>query len=351
MNNIVTMTNNNAMHTSVLNGNIQTNDMIPTVSNVSEQESGSSRKQRHSSFQKNQIVFYKKNGKKSKAKIRSVHFDDELVPYYTIELDGREKQTDSAHLEACSPSIPQEHQHSDTLLDPSPYVVVGSKRRKLNPRNPIEKLQPKPEASLSQEQQNNDTFYLLPRLDPSPYVAIGSKRRKLIRRKAVSFGFVQIRHIAKLSRDERLRIRKELGLKEMEEKNYRELEEEERIKEEMKRNSPKRATWDDNLQIQLIPRLSEDEDEIVSRNYDTVDGSSFVNDDEEDDRDDGYGEAIGDVVDVVEELTIVVNEKNEKKKKKSTLPRRSLRLQTSNLLGSGYTESGRRFSMRLKAMK
>ena len=98
--------------------------------------------------------------------------------------------------------------------------------------------------------------------------------------------------------------------------------------------------------------------EIVSRNHDTeeeddftVDGSSFVNDDEEDDRDGGYGETIGDVVDVVEELTIVVNEKQKKEKKKSTSPRRSLRLQTSNLLGSGYTESGRRFSMRLKAMK
>ena len=99
--------------------------------------------------------------------------------------------------------------------------------------------------------------------------------------------------------------------------------------------------------------------EIVSRNHDTeeeddftVDGSSFVNDDEEDDRDDGYGEAIGDVVDVVEELTIVVNEKKEKKrkKKKSKSPRRSLRLQTSNL-GSGFTETGRRFSMRLKAME
>ena len=132
------------------------------------------------------------------------------------------------------------------------------------------------------------------------------------------------------------------------------------LKHPRQRNtSNRRVVWDDNLQIQLIPRLSEDEDEIVSRNHHTeeeddftVDGSSFVNDDEEDDRDDGYGEAIGDVVDVVEEL-IVVNEKKEKKKKKkkSTSPRRSLRLQTSNLLGSGYTESGRRFSMRLKAMK
>ena len=139
------------------------------------------------------------------------------------------------------------------------------------------------------------------------------------------------------------------------------------LKHPRQRNTSKRVVWDENLQIKLIPRLSEDEKlmrrkelhEIVSRNHDTeeeddftVDGSSFVNDDEEDDRDGGYGETIGDVVDVVEELTIVVNEKQKKKKKKkkSTSPRRSLRLQTSNL-GSGFTETGRRFSMRLKAMK
>ena len=333
MNNIVTMTNNNAMQTSVL---------IPTVSNVSEQESGSSQKQRHGSFQKNQIVFYKKNGKKSKAIIRSVHFDDELVPYYTIELDGREKQTDSAHLEACSPSIPQEQQqHKDTFyllprLDPSPYVVVGSKRRKLN--GPT---------------------------TPSPYVVDGSKRRKLNpRKKTVTFGYLKLRPIENLSSEEKQVIRKEL--QEMVQKNREEMREEEMKRNPLKRvvwddnlkkliprlsdevmeqrvleetrqlpksillkhprqrnTSNRRVVWDDNLQIKLIPRLSEDEDEIVSRNHDTeeeddftVDGSSFVNDDVEDDRDDGYGEAIGDVVDVFEELTtIIVNEKKEKKKK------------------------------------
>ena len=143
------------MQTSVLNGNIRNNDMIPTVSKVSEMESGSSRKQRHSSFQKNQIVLYKKNGKKSKAIIRSVHFDDELVPYYSIALDGREKQTDSAHLEACSPSIPQE-------------------REKQTDHAHLEACSP----SIPQEQQQHDTFYPVPRLDPSPYIVVGSKRSK-----------------------------------------------------------------------------------------------------------------------------------------------------------------------------
>lgn len=202
----------------------------------------------------------------------------------------------------------------------------------------------------------------------------------------------------------------------MEEKNYRELEEEERIKEEMKRNSPKRVTWDDNLQIIFIPGRSQDErrmrwkelNALVSRNrrevraerrrkkqqlreerrhqenrertrsesdfgnnIDCVDappdvkrrvnlthneteeeedfGSAFVNDDDEDDTNEGYGEKS--IVNV-EEDTVVVNEKKEKKKKKkkSTSPRRSLRLQTSNL-GSAFTETGRRFSLRLKALK
>ena len=80
-------------------------------------------------------------------------------------------------------------------------------------------------------------------------------------------------------------------------------------------------------------------------------GSAFVNDDEEDDTNGEYCEAIVDVVDVdiVEEDTVVVKKK-EKKKTHSTRPRRSLRLLSANL-GSGYTESGRRFSRRLKALK
>ena len=314
MNIVTLMTNNNAMQTSVLNGNIRNNDMIPTVSNVSEKESGSSRKQRHSSFQKNQNVLYKKNGKKSKAIIRSVHFDDELVPYYTISLDGREKQTDSAHLEACSPSIPQEQQHHDTFypvprLDPSPYIVVGSKRskrrklngpktpsayvvvgfkrRKLNARKktvtfgylqvrPIENFsmplmrkelglsqmisilgdhQPRPE-DCSPSSIRHDTFFLLPRLEPSLYVVVHRKRRKLNpRQKRVTWGFLQYRQIEKLSSREKQVMRKEL--QEMVQKNWEEMRE-----EEMKRNTPKRVVWDDNLQIKLIPRLS---DEVMER--------------------------------------------------------------------------------------
>ena len=44
-------------------------------------------------------VYYKRNDNVESAKILEVHLDDFLEPYYTIKLeDGREKQTDNAHL-------------------------------------------------------------------------------------------------------------------------------------------------------------------------------------------------------------------------------------------------------------
>jgi len=45
-------------------------------------------------------VYYKgQNDNKSHAQILNVHLDDGLEPYYTIQLeDGREKQTDNAHI-------------------------------------------------------------------------------------------------------------------------------------------------------------------------------------------------------------------------------------------------------------
>ena len=44
-------------------------------------------------------VYYKRNDNVESAKILEVYLDDLLEPYYTIELeDGREKQTDNAHL-------------------------------------------------------------------------------------------------------------------------------------------------------------------------------------------------------------------------------------------------------------
>uniref|UniRef100_A0A7S4AUA6 Arf-GAP domain-containing protein n=1 Tax=Pseudo-nitzschia australis TaxID=44445 RepID=A0A7S4AUA6_9STRA len=53
-----------------------------------------------------QIVCYKSNGKRSKAKILKKHVDDDLQPYYSIMLPfGKEKQTDNAHLEPLDPAF------------------------------------------------------------------------------------------------------------------------------------------------------------------------------------------------------------------------------------------------------
>lgn len=49
-------------------------------------------------YEKAQQVLYTSGGGSSIATVISVHLDDKLVPYYTILVDGREKQTDDKHL-------------------------------------------------------------------------------------------------------------------------------------------------------------------------------------------------------------------------------------------------------------
>jgi len=65
-------------------------------------------------FHQNQIVFYKSQGEKERAKILQVHLDDNLVPFYTILLleSTKEKQTDSDHLEAYSTEAREERSQS-----------------------------------------------------------------------------------------------------------------------------------------------------------------------------------------------------------------------------------------------
>jgi hypothetical protein len=43
-------------------------------------------------------VFYKSASYSGDAQVVKVHLDDDLMPYYTILVDGKEKQTDDAHL-------------------------------------------------------------------------------------------------------------------------------------------------------------------------------------------------------------------------------------------------------------
>jgi hypothetical protein len=45
-----------------------------------------------------QKVYYKSASYAGAADVVSVHLDDDLVPYYTIRVEGKEKQTDDSHL-------------------------------------------------------------------------------------------------------------------------------------------------------------------------------------------------------------------------------------------------------------
>ena len=51
-----------------------------------------------SRYEKDQQVIYTSGGVSTVATVKVVHLDDTLVPYYTILVDGREKQTDGEHL-------------------------------------------------------------------------------------------------------------------------------------------------------------------------------------------------------------------------------------------------------------
>ena len=49
-------------------------------------------------YHEGQAVLYSSGGGSTNATITQVHYDDELQPYYTIDLHGNERQTDREHL-------------------------------------------------------------------------------------------------------------------------------------------------------------------------------------------------------------------------------------------------------------
>mmetsp|Transcript_23669 Transcript_23669/g.56027 ORF Transcript_23669/g.56027 Transcript_23669/m.56027 type:complete len:976 (+) Transcript_23669:254-3181(+) len=53
---------------------------------------------KQSMFAEGQTVVYTNSDGSTHATVKSVHYDDELKPYYTIDLGGRERQTDDTHL-------------------------------------------------------------------------------------------------------------------------------------------------------------------------------------------------------------------------------------------------------------
>eukprot|EP00980_Cylindrotheca_fusiformis_P001293 scaffold333_cov133-Cylindrotheca_fusiformis.AAC.19 len=83
-----------------------------------------SSKHPNSKYAEGQIVWYKYRGTKSKAKILKVHFDDDLEPFYDIQWNDREKQTDDAHLEELLDENKKEDGEADNV---PPAMVPGNK--------------------------------------------------------------------------------------------------------------------------------------------------------------------------------------------------------------------------------
>jgi hypothetical protein len=72
----------------------------PAASKADENTANNKTSNAEVNYEEKQVVCYKSNGKRFKAQIVKKHLDDELDPFYTIVLPfGKEKQTDSAHLE------------------------------------------------------------------------------------------------------------------------------------------------------------------------------------------------------------------------------------------------------------
>ena len=75
-----------------MTNDVPTDNISPTNSNNTIQRS--------TQYKEGQTVLYKNSqGLTSKATIQAIHYDNDLQPYYTITfLNGRERQTDDAHL-------------------------------------------------------------------------------------------------------------------------------------------------------------------------------------------------------------------------------------------------------------
>ena len=72
-----------------------------------------------SRFKEGQQVIYTNSQGSVVAFIKKVHFDDDLEPFYTIDLNGREKQTDDAHL-----SLPNESLQNQPSNESSPSAKL-----------------------------------------------------------------------------------------------------------------------------------------------------------------------------------------------------------------------------------
>lgn len=75
----------------------------PTESVPSSTSPGKGKDGKESTYRTGQRVYYKSSSYSGPAEVVKVHLDDDLVPYYTVRVEGKEKQTDDSHLSASHP--------------------------------------------------------------------------------------------------------------------------------------------------------------------------------------------------------------------------------------------------------
>ena len=104
-----------------------TNDASP-ISNT--QTTASSNTNDAPSYKEGQQVLYTSSQGSTSAIIKKIHLDDEMQPFYTIEVDGREKQTDDAHLSLIAEALEKE-------TDKSKSTTLQLPETPISPQNPF----------------------------------------------------------------------------------------------------------------------------------------------------------------------------------------------------------------------
>jgi len=125
------------------------------------------------------VVVYTNGEGSFMATVKKVHYDDDLHPYYTIDLNGREKQTDDAHLSPPNGTMihnqndqsqPTESnsklEESNSKLEETTMMLKKlSESQLLAVQQFIARLQslaeptPAPAVGMAQQNQNNSTLY------------------------------------------------------------------------------------------------------------------------------------------------------------------------------------------------
>ncbi|KAL3937816.1 MAG: hypothetical protein SGBAC_007144 [Bacillariaceae sp.] len=141
-------------HLSRLTDQLFSTDSSPPEStSTADVSTGTNQVQKQSRFVENQVVYYTNNGENEKAKILSIHLDDELIPFYDIRLveSGTEKQTTDSRLSSLTDDLfkaaAQGRVRSESVgseLPVSPQRKLPGRSRSMGSSDAVPSLSPGP---------------------------------------------------------------------------------------------------------------------------------------------------------------------------------------------------------------